>query len=95
MLDVLLQTVAEDDSFVYLSAIKGLSELASIDPGQNGKAIAERLAVLYGQRVPKQSVQQDLDRRLRIGEALLQLIQAKTNAAAIYSKFHLFQLNEG
>lgn len=86
MLDVLLQIVAEDDSFVYLSATRGLSDLGSIDPAQNGKAIASKLAVLYGQRTPKQSAQKDLDRRLRLGEALLQLIQAKTTAAAIYSQ---------
>ncbi|KND01077.1 uncharacterized protein SPPG_09177 [Spizellomyces punctatus DAOM BR117] len=60
-----LDQIADEDSFIYLNAVKGLSALTDVYPRATLASIAARyhLSTL------------NLDYRLRIGEALLQTIQ--------------------
>ncbi|KAI8082954.1 uncharacterized protein BX664DRAFT_361234 [Halteromyces radiatus] len=65
ILDLFIQLVQDEDSFIYLNAIKGLSALTDI----HGKKIIEKLGNIYS------DVSEKLDNRLRVGEALLQTVQ--------------------
>ncbi|KAI8915237.1 hypothetical protein DFJ77DRAFT_360466 [Powellomyces hirtus] len=72
---IFLDQIKDDDSFIYLNAIKGLASLTDVYPGATLTSIAERYA-------------QDafnLDYRLRIGEALLQTMQRCGDVFAKYA----------
>ncbi|RHZ82627.1 hypothetical protein Glove_106g48 [Diversispora epigaea] len=65
VLDIFIQLVQDEESFIYFNAIKGLSSLTDI----HGKKIMEKLMKIYSDSI------QNLDDRLRVGEAILQTIQ--------------------
>ncbi|KAI8816084.1 armadillo-type protein [Fimicolochytrium jonesii] len=73
--DVFLAQLRDDDSFIYLNAIKGLSALTDAYPSLTLHAITTRYTT---PTLP-------LDYRLRIGEALLQTIQRLGTAFAKYA----------
>ncbi|KAJ2772434.1 hypothetical protein IWQ56_001377, partial [Coemansia nantahalensis] len=62
---VFVDMVGEDDSFVYLNAIRGLAALADL----HLRRFLPQLVDMYTAPAA------DLDRRLRVGEALLQSVQ--------------------
>lgn len=76
ILDIFLQAIQDDDSFLYLNAVKGLAEMAK----RGGKPTLKRLLGLYVSDASAAATrpamsQLEADRRLRVGEALLQVIK--------------------
>lgn len=83
ILDIFLQAVEDDDSFLYLSAVQGLSGLVD----REGKGMVRRLVRVYVgggesgevRRVAEVGVgekgRRALERRLRVGEALGQVVE--------------------
>ncbi|KAI9008100.1 armadillo-type protein [Gaertneriomyces semiglobifer] len=65
VVSLFLEQICNEDSFIYLNAIKGLSSLADVYPAETLSTITSRYS--------DDSV--DIDYRLRIGEGLLQTIQ--------------------
>lgn len=81
--DIFMNAIQDEESFLYLNAVKGLAQMAAHwrdatlrplvalyvggDKTQNGMACA----LEYGQELS----QRETDKRLRIGEALLQVLQ--------------------
>lgn len=88
ILDVFMQSVQDDDSFVFLNAVQGLS--AMVD--RLGRNILIRLMNVYaGERDSESLVQQassisktELDKRLRVGEALEQVVRRCGDALPAY-----------
>ncbi|KAF7724463.1 transmembrane and coiled-coil domains-containing protein 7 [Apophysomyces ossiformis] len=74
VLDLLIHLVQDEDSFIYLNAIKGLSALTDV----HGNLIIIKLGDIYSDENEK------LDNRLRIGEALLQTVQRCGDALSKY-----------
>ncbi|KAK9760919.1 hypothetical protein K7432_014582 [Basidiobolus ranarum] len=75
VLDIFVSMVQNEDSFIYLNAIKGLSAMTDI----HGKKILMKLLAIY-----EDSVNQPMDNRLRGGEALLQTVE---RAGEVLGKF--------
>lgn len=86
VMDIFLQALRDDDSFMYLNAVRGLSSLVD----GLGKEILASLASAYVTGVEKgsslQLSKEELDRRLRIGEALTQSIKRCGTALSIYGR---------
>ncbi|KAI8583639.1 hypothetical protein K450DRAFT_222092 [Umbelopsis ramanniana AG] len=74
VLDIFVNMVQDDDSFIYLNAVKGLCALTDV----HGNKIITKLAKIYAD--PKRP----LDHRLRIGEALQQTVQRCGEALGKY-----------
>ncbi|ORX49189.1 hypothetical protein DM01DRAFT_1325961 [Hesseltinella vesiculosa] len=74
LLDLFIRLAQDEDSFIYMNAIKGLSALTDI----HGNRIIEKLGKVYADKNEK------LDHRLRVGEALLQTIQRCGDALGKY-----------
>ncbi|KAH9818778.1 hypothetical protein DFH28DRAFT_91249 [Melampsora americana] len=97
VLDVLLKLIEEEDSFIYLNAIKAISELAE----QFSHLICLKLNKLYAfdelfQTTKKNSQfaedeqgNKQLDKRLRIGEVMVQIIQRAGQALPNYLQHFL------
>ncbi|ORX43610.1 hypothetical protein BCR36DRAFT_373764 [Piromyces finnis] len=69
IIKIFLNQIEDQDSFIYLNAVKGLSALTDIHPF---KVIPEILKIY---KKPNNGNQNQMDYRLRLGEALLQTIQ--------------------
>lgn len=87
VLDIFVQAVQDDDSFLYLNAIQGLSVMV----GSFGKDIAMRLMRVYmGSEADSvgegERGRRELDKRLRVGEAMVQIAQRAAQALPIYGK---------
>ncbi|GAA5968373.1 hypothetical protein JCM11641_007611 [Rhodosporidiobolus odoratus] len=88
VLDVFASALEEEDSFLYLNAVQGLSSLVDVF----GKQVIGRLMELYvGARRDERKVREvgmgekgkrELDKRLRVGETLVQVIQRAGEALA-------------
>ncbi|KAI9267138.1 hypothetical protein EDC94DRAFT_667356 [Helicostylum pulchrum] len=76
VLDIFVRLVQDEDSYIYLNAVKGLSALTDA----YGNQIIKKLGDIYSDS------NQKLDNRLRIGEALLQTIQRCGTALGKYGK---------
>ncbi|GAA5816742.1 hypothetical protein MFLAVUS_010274 [Mucor flavus] len=74
VLDIFVRLVQDEDSYIYLNAVKGLSALTDA----YGNQIIKKLGDIYSDS------NQKLDNRLRIGEALLQTIQRCGTALGKY-----------
>ncbi|KAI8878263.1 hypothetical protein K501DRAFT_258909 [Backusella circina FSU 941] len=74
VLDIFIRLVQDEDSYIYLNAVKGLSALTDV----HGNEIIKKLGEIYSDENEK------LDNRLRIGEALLQTIQRCGEALGKY-----------
>lgn len=82
ILDIFIQAVCDDESFLYLNAVKGLAEMGNT----GGHAMVRRLMAIYIGPVATQSLSQaEVDKRLRVGEALLQVVQKLEEALAPYT----------
>lgn len=83
ILDIFIQAICDDESFLYLNAVKGLSEMANA----GGRSIIRRLMSAYLGERDSISVltQAEVDKRLRIGEALLQVVQKLELGLAAYT----------
>ncbi|KAI8068543.1 hypothetical protein BC940DRAFT_367058 [Gongronella butleri] len=65
LLDLFIRLIQDDDSYIYMNAIKGLAALTDM----HGNRIIEKLGRVYANDNEK------MDHRLRVGEALMQTIQ--------------------
>ncbi|KAI9269341.1 hypothetical protein BY458DRAFT_490142 [Sporodiniella umbellata] len=74
VLDVFIRLVQDEDSYIYLNAVKGLSAMTDA----YGNDIIQKLGAIYSDNERK------LDNRLRIGEALLQTVQRCGDALGKY-----------
>ncbi|KAI9264163.1 hypothetical protein BDA99DRAFT_508593 [Phascolomyces articulosus] len=74
VLDIFVRLVQDEDSYIYLNAIKGLSALTDI----HGNEIIKKLGEIYADE------KESLDNRLRVGEALLQTVQRSGDALSLY-----------
>ncbi|KAM3583327.1 hypothetical protein VKS41_004240 [Umbelopsis sp. WA50703] len=74
VLDIFVTMVQDDDSFIYLNAVKGLCALADV----HGNRIISKLAQIYT------DTKRPMDHRLRVGEALQQTVQRCGDALAKY-----------
>ncbi|GAA6036295.1 hypothetical protein JCM8097_001649 [Rhodosporidiobolus ruineniae] len=89
VLDVFAQAVEEEDSFLYLNAVQGLSSLVDVF----GRQVVGRLVEDYvGARRDEGRVRdvgtgergrRELDKRLRVGEAIVQVVQRAGEALAV------------
>lgn len=87
VLDIFVQAVEDEDSFLYLNAIQGLSSMVDV----YGRQIVKRLVKVYlGGRAGRveevgtgDKGRRELDKRLRIGETLVQVIQRAGVAFAV------------
>lgn len=84
ILDVFMQSVQDDDSFVFLNAVQGLS--AMVD--RLGRSILIRLMDVYaggeGFNIHSSMSKTALDKRLRVGEALGQVVRRCGDALPAY-----------
>lgn len=87
ILDIFVHAVQDIDSYIYLNAVQGLSGMVD----QFGKDISRRLAALYTGGDPDSVGEgekgvKELDNRLRVGEAIIQVIQRAEKALPAYGK---------
>ncbi|QRV87573.1 Required for nuclear transport of RNA pol II C-terminus 1 [Ceratobasidium sp. AG-Ba] len=82
ILDVFLQSVQEEDSFVFLNAVQGLS--AMVD--RLGREILQNLLRIYATGIqPGRPMERaELDKRIRVGEALVQVVRRCGDALGLY-----------
>lgn len=94
VLDIFVAALEEEDSFLYLNAVQGLSSLVDVF----GKQVIGRLMEVYtgtrrGDKGGPTEVgegergMRELDKRLRVGETLSQVIQRAGEALAVLSAF--------
>ena len=82
ILDIFIRAIEDDDSFLYLNAVSGLAEVAN----RHGRDVVGRLATIYAggdvqaQSWTGESGRHELDRRLRIGEALVQIVDRSADS---------------
>ncbi|GAA5832075.1 hypothetical protein JCM11251_002808 [Rhodosporidiobolus azoricus] len=94
VLDIFVSAIEEEDSFLYLNAVQGLGSLVDV----YGAKVIGRLCDVYvgggagggrmGEKVNVRDVgegergKRELDKRLRVGEALVQVVQRAGEALA-------------
>ncbi|GAA5929961.1 hypothetical protein JCM1841_001227 [Sporobolomyces salmonicolor] len=89
VLDIFVQAIEEEDSFLYLNAVQGLSSLVDV----YGRRVVGRLMEVYlggagAGRIEVRDVaegekgRRELDRRLRVGETLVQVTSRAGEALA-------------
>lgn len=84
ILDIFLHAVQDEESYLYLNAVQGLSALASSGGGQT---IASLVGIYIGRDDGLASqglASREVEKRLRVGEALLQVIQRCGDAMAAH-----------
>jgi Required for nuclear transport of RNA pol II C-terminus 1 len=88
--DVFLQAVQDDDSYIFLNAVQGLAALAN----SFGADVLRALVRVYADGLQGVGAgaltQQDIDVRLRIGEALGQVIRRCGDALPRYCQHRRF-----
>ncbi len=84
IMDIFMQAIKDEDSFMYLNAIKGLSSMVD----GLGKEVLKSLIGEYTRGVERMGEMQpkELDRRLRLGEALLQCVRRAGQALPLYGR---------
>lgn len=87
ILNVFIESIKSDDSFIYLNAVKGLSTMADII----GRDILKVLSYHYSNTDDEIS-ENELDKRLKVGEALIQVIQKCGDTLPSYSNLIIPQL---
>ncbi|GEM10871.1 hypothetical protein Rt10032_c12g4888 [Rhodotorula toruloides] len=90
VLDIFVQAIEEEDSFLYLNAVQGLSSLVDVF----GRQVIGRLLEVYtgarkSDREPKavgegEKGTRELDKRLRVGETLVQVVQRAGEALGMF-----------
>ncbi|VDC05160.1 unnamed protein product [Peniophora sp. CBMAI 1063] len=71
ILDIFMQSIQDADSYIFLNAVQGLSALVD----GFGKDVLKTLVRAYSVNAENVLTQQELDTRLKIGEALGQVIR--------------------
>lgn len=89
ILDIFIQAVEDDDSFLYLNAIQGLGALVD---SYGRKVVLKLVEVLGGGRKGVDAVwerekgRREMERRLRIGEAVVLVVQRAGEALALFGE---------
>ncbi|TIA90289.1 hypothetical protein E3P99_01602 [Wallemia hederae] len=87
ILDVFIQAIKADDSYIYLNAVRGLVVMTD----KIGHEILSQLSVRYAKH-DQQIAEIDLDQRLRIGEAIIQVIRNLSDTLPAYTHLIIPQL---
>jgi len=74
ILDIFVQAIQDEESYLYLNAVQGLAAMAVSGGSQVLRALVGKY-VGADERIGRDVAQAEVDRRLRIGEALLRVIQ--------------------
>ncbi|CAD6887135.1 unnamed protein product [Tilletia laevis] len=74
ILDIFVQAIQDEESYLYLNAIQGLAAMA-ISGGTHVLRVLVGKYTGADERAGRNAKQAEVDRRLRIGEALLRVIQ--------------------
>lgn len=86
ILDIFIQSIQDEDSFIYLNAVSGLAALAS----GYGRNVVKKLVKIYvsqGKEVGEgEKGRRELDKRLRIAETINQVVQQRRDALAVYGE---------
>lgn len=83
ILSIFMQSVQEDDSYIFLNAVQGLS--AMVDAF--GKEVLNSLLETYTRDSTGYLTKQDVDTKIRVGEALGQVIRRCGDALGKYSAY--------
>lgn len=85
ILDIFMRSIEDDDSFMYLNAVKGLSSMVD----GIGKDVFRKVVNMYsgGLKTAATLSSSELDRRLRYGEALVQSIRRCGEAFGAYGEW--------
>lgn len=94
ILDIFIQAIEDEDSFLYLNAIQGLSRMVD----GYGKHIVKRLVEIYigGRHQKVEEVgagdkgRREVDKRLRMGETLVQVVQRAGEALGVFGRYFIF-----
>ncbi|XP_069037352.1 transport and Golgi organization protein 6 homolog isoform X2 [Lepisosteus oculatus] len=81
ILTVFLENLEHEDSFLYLSAIQGLTVLADVFPDQ----ILQRLLDEYRESPPEVKKHRSLETRLKVGEVLMRASRALGDLTCHYA----------
>ncbi|KAG9219333.1 hypothetical protein CCMSSC00406_0001743 [Pleurotus cornucopiae] len=97
VLSIFLQSIQDDDSYIFLNAVQGLSAMVET----NGKDVLGSLVKIYSTGLDGLAAsvltKHDVDTRIRVGEALGQVIRRCGDALGIYVDtlvppiFHVFR----
>ncbi|KAE8267783.1 hypothetical protein A4X09_0g4560 [Tilletia walkeri] len=74
IMDIFVQAIQDEESYLYLNAVQGLAAMA-ISGGSQILKVLVRKYTGADERAGRKINQAEVDRRLRIGEALLRVIQ--------------------
>ncbi|KAF8309698.1 uncharacterized protein EI90DRAFT_3052630 [Cantharellus anzutake] len=90
ILSIFIEAVQDDDSFIFLHAVRGLAALGTVSGGV-GKEVVRRLVSVYvgGLKVGRgggEMSKREMDKRLRIGEALEQVVRRTGGALGGHSE---------
>jgi hypothetical protein len=95
ILSIFLQSIQDDDSYIFLNAVQGLA--AMVD--KFGKDVLQSLVNEYVKGLDGPGaidvIQQDLDTKMRVGEALSLVIRRCGNTLGAYGKFTLLGARPG
>lgn len=82
ILDIFVNSVQDEDSFIFLNAVQGLVVMAQ----EYGRDVFKRLVVIYGTERHTIGVmtRQELDVKLRVGEALAEVVGKMGEAMSGY-----------
>lgn len=87
ILSIFTQSIQDDESYIFLNAVQGLS--AMVDA--YGKEVLKSLVDQYAGGIDglrgTSMTRAELDKRLRVGEALQQVIRRYDRALPVYGKF--------
>jgi hypothetical protein len=86
ILSIFLQAVQDDDPYIFLNAIQGLSAMVDEYGGRLLSGLVTDYSVKLNGLGSSNLTQRDLDTRLRIGEALNQVIRRYGEALGIYGR---------
>jgi hypothetical protein len=84
IISIFLQAIQDDDSYMFLNAVQGLA--AMVDTF--GKDVLKSLVAEYSERLDglagSHMTQNDVDKRIRVGEALGQVIRRCGDALSVF-----------
>ena len=90
ILDIFLQSVQEDDSYIFLNAVQGLVAMVNVLGHDILKGLVEVYAGGLLGGAPQQMSKAELDKRVRVGEALGQSVKKLGNALGRYGMLFFF-----
>ncbi|KAJ8522977.1 hypothetical protein ONZ45_g477 [Pleurotus djamor] len=85
ILSIFLQSIQDDDSYIFLNAVQGLSGMAEVYGNEVLKNLVNVYTTGLAALASTNLTQQDVDTRIRVGEALGQVIRRCGEALGIYA----------